>query len=161
MIFPLALSMSMDAFSLAFLSSFLYKKKKIKLSLLVGIFHFFMPILGMFFGTFIISFFKLPFFLNLIFLLIGINMVISFFNKKEIKFMSLCLFSFIVSVDSFTLGLGLSLLAINYLIIGCTFFLVSSVFTFLGLILGEIISFKLGDYALLLGGIFLIIYALI
>ncbi len=58
LIFIIAISLSMDAFSLslAYGTINLNKKEINILSIIVGIYHFFMPILGMFIGTFITNF---------------------------------------------------------------------------------------------------------
>ena len=59
-IFVIAVSLSMDAFSLslAYGTLGLSKKETIQLSSIVGIYHFFMPIIGMFLGKFILNLVK-------------------------------------------------------------------------------------------------------
>ena len=49
----IAISLSMDAFSLALVYGLLIysKKRKLLLSIIVGIYHFFMPLIGMLFGN--------------------------------------------------------------------------------------------------------------
>ena len=51
----IGISLSMDAFSLALLYGTygLAKNEEITLSIIVGLFHFFMPLIGLFFGNMI------------------------------------------------------------------------------------------------------------
>ena len=83
MIFFIALSLSMDAFSLslAYGSSYLKKKDLYLIPTIVGLFHFFMPIIGSFIGTSILQIVKISpnILVGIILILIGINMCI----KKE------------------------------------------------------------------------------
>ena len=60
-ILMIAVSLSMDAFSLslAYGTLGITKKEISKLSFIVGLYHFFMPILGMKFGNYITSFIHL------------------------------------------------------------------------------------------------------
>ena len=106
----------MDAFSLALAygTTKTSNKKKILLSLMVGIFHFFMPKLGALLGNEILLNYlvKANYIVGAIFLIIGIEMFLS--RKEEKKgsitnFLSILLFSFTVSLDSFSVGIALSL----------------------------------------------------
>ena len=76
----LALAVSMDAFSLSLIYGVMInsKKKKFILAIMVGIFHFFMPLLGNIVGTKIFTIISLSnkiiaFFL---FMILGLNMVL-------------------------------------------------------------------------------------
>ena len=81
-----AVSLSMDAFSLSLIYGTLNLDKKIEIttSIIVGLFHFFMPILGLLFGKIIIKI--IPFdpniIVGLIFIGLAIEMIIS--NFKEL-----------------------------------------------------------------------------
>ena len=57
LIFIIAISLSMDAFSLslAYGTISMSKKEINVLSIIVGIYHFFMPILGMLIGSFVFN----------------------------------------------------------------------------------------------------------
>ncbi|MDD2519241.1 MAG: manganese efflux pump [Bacilli bacterium] len=168
-ILVLALSISMDAFSLSLIYGTINMKRKNKLtlSLIVGIFHFIMPLLGMFLGDQIVSLLhiEIHIVLTVILLFIGTEMVISSF-KQENKLMILnikgmLLFALAVSIDSFTLGTGLKAINDNYLMVAIVFFLTSAIMTFTGLSIGEKISKNIGHYATLGGGLVLILLALI
>ena len=56
----IGISLSMDAFSLALIygTQSISKKNKIILSIIVGIYHFVMPLLGVFLGNIILIYFK-------------------------------------------------------------------------------------------------------
>lgn len=169
MVLMIAVSLSMDAFSLslAYGTLGLKKKKIISLSIVVGIYHFFMPLLGMNVGELILKI--LPINPDLIVLIvlsvIGLEMIIeSFKDDKEVKdmsFIELIAFGLAVSIDSFSVGLGLRALY-EYPIISSLFFSLSSfIFTYLGLKLGKTINDKVGKISTLLGGIVLIIIGIL
>ena len=120
----IAVSLSMDAFSLALIygTYSLSKKNCFLLSIIVGIFHFFMPLFGVLLGNFITSYILLNINLvvGVIFGIIGIEMIISSIRDDNINIiisvLGFLLFGFSVSIDSFTTGIGLSLISNNYLL---------------------------------------------
>ena len=75
------ISLSMDAFSLSLIygTQGISKRNEILLSIIVGIFHFFMPLMGLLFGNIITSYyeFNLDMFVGIIFIIIGIEMIVS------------------------------------------------------------------------------------
>lgn len=165
MIFVIAVSLSMDAFSLslAYGTQNLEKKDIIKLSSVVGIYHFFMPIFGMFLGMTILHIFPInPNWLVCIILsIIGIQMIVESF-KKESTITSLCfsqllIFGLAVSIDSFSVGIGLRTINENYLLSSAIFSVTSFAFTYLGLVLGKKLNLLLGKIATIVGGITLIV----
>lgn len=165
MVLLIAISLSMDAFSLSLAYGTLnMEKKEIRLlSIIVGIYHFFMPILGMTIGKNIIK--VLPIspstLVFLVLLFIGIEMIMESFkqdrNIKLLKFSELLIFGFAVSIDSFSVGLGLKVIYHNPYIASLIFMLSSFIFTYLGLILGKRINDLVGKISTLFGGITLII----
>lgn len=168
-LFVIAVSLSMDAFSLslAYGTLGLSKKETKLLSVIVGIYHFFMPIIGMFLGKIILNILhiKPDIVVFIVLLFIGIQMFIeSFKEKEEIKYMSkieLLLFGLAVSIDSFSVGIGLNNITSNILLSSTIFSLSAFFFTYLGLILGKKINEMIGRIATTLGGITLIIIAFI
>ena len=156
LIFLIAISLSMDAFflSIAYGSLNLGKKKINTLSIRVGLYHFIMPILGILFGNLI----KInTIVVSIIFFIIGINMIMDIFKEKDIKPIYPLLFGFSVSIDSFTIGIGLSKLMKFTILCPITFMIVSALFTYIGLLLGKRINELIGDIAIVLGGLTLII----
>jgi putative Mn2+ efflux pump MntP len=162
--FIIGISLSMDAFSLALAYGTvgLSKRQEIILSIIVGTFHFFMPLVGLFFGNIILSHFtvNVNLLVAVIFGIIGVEMVISSIKDEEVKvlvsFVGFFLFGLSVSIDSFTTGIGLSIINQNYLQVSFIFAIVSSVFTYLGLRLGVKLNESYGRYSTFIGGIILI-----
>lgn len=168
MVIIIAVSLSMDAFSLSLAYGTLnMSKKEINiLSVIVGIYHFIMPLIGMYIGTKIIE--LLPIKPNtivfLVLFLIGIEMIIESFKSERkitiMKFSELLIFGLAVSIDSFSVGIGLKAIYSNPYIAALIFSTSSFIFTYLGLILGKKISEMIGKISTFLGGIVLIIIGL-
>ena len=139
LVFLIAISLSMDAFSLALVyGTFgIDRKNKFILSIIVGMYHFVMPLLGMFIGELILSLFKFntDILVSFILCFIGIQMLISSFKNEE-------------NIKAGTI--------ISPLI----FALVSFVFTFIGLSIGNKIEKLLGKIATTIGGVILTIIGL-
>ena len=159
------ISLSMDAFSLALVygTQGLDKRSKIILSLIVGIYHFVMPLIGLLFGNMLFNYFifDVNLIVGIIFSIIGLEMVISSKRDEEIKvFLSLggfLLFGFSVSIDSLTTGIGLRAINDNYLEVSSIFMVVSGLFTYMGLLFGNKLSDKFGKYATVIGGCILLL----
>lgn len=164
-----AISLSMDAFSLslAYGTIGLEKKDILKLTGIVSIYHFFMPLLGLQVGNFIMTYLPVSpdmiVFCVLVF--IGIQMIVESFKNEELSnymtFFELLAFGFAVSLDSFSVGIGLSTLTTNYLSACFIFSLFSGGFTYLGLHLGKYLNTLIGKTSTILGGITLVILGII
>lgn len=146
----LAISLSLDAFALSVAYGLLNisKEKIFTISVIVGLFHFFMPILGMKISTLLINGFSLnikPFLIIILFFII-IEMINPIktedIKNEDLSFLNIFLFALVVSIDSFFSGAGLILFNLNIYLIGLIFMFFSSIFTFLGFILGKFISKK-------------------
>lgn len=163
----IGISLSMDAFSLALVYGMepLTKIQKITLSLIVGIYHFFMPLIGLFFGNIITSHlpFKVNILVSIIFTLIGIDMIYSSIKNKvdplSVSLIGFLLFGLSVSIDSFTTGIGMNIINKNYLQVSTIFAILSASFTYVGLLLGNKINKSFGSLSSLVGGIILLIIA--
>lgn len=160
----IGLSLSMDAFSLALFygSKGINNKNIIKLSISVGVFHFIMPLIGYIIGAFIFNFIRINtnIIIFVILSVIGIQMIID--GLKEKKESDICAieilgFSLAVSIDSFSVGIGLTSIVKNIIIAPIIFSLISFMFTYIGLKIGKFLSNKFGSIATTLGGILLII----
>lgn len=160
----IAVSLSMDAFSLslAYGTLGLPKKQIYSLALIVGIFHFFMPQIGMFIGSSILNILKInpDFIVCAVLTIIGLEMIYETFKEKEeikpMKTLELFFFAFAVSIDSFSVGLTLTSINENYILSSLTFATVSFIFTLIGLLLGNKIKKLIGKISTVLGGIILI-----
>lgn len=163
----IAVSLSMDAFSLSLVYGTLNIGKKLmyKLSTIVGVYHFFMPLLGLSFGKIILKY--LPIKPNvLVFIIlffIGVQMIVESFNNertvKNLTTLNLLLFGFAVSIDSFSVGISLDFISKNYFICFLIFSICSFIFTYLGLKLGGKINKIVGESSTIIGGVILIILA--
>ena len=164
-IFLVGISLSMDTFSLSLCYGTLNisNKKTIILSTIVGLFHFFMPILGLTIGNFIIEHLIIDgkYIILIILSIIGIDMIFSSFKTEERKILTsifgILIFAFSVSLDSFSTGLGLNLMTNNILGSLIIFTITSASFTFLGVKLGKKLNNKFGKISNMVGGIVLIL----
>lgn len=167
--FIIAVSLSMDAFSLslAYGTINLSKNNMLILSIIVGIYHFFMPLVGMLFGNVIINYFPIKPETIVFFVLtiIGIQMIYESFKSKEIvKKMSifeLIMFGFAVSIDSFSVGIGIKAITNLHFLSFLIFSVSSFTFTYLGLFLGNKANLLLGKLSTIIGGFVLIIIGII
>ena len=161
----IGLSLSMDTFSLSLSLGTINISKKTFLiyGFLVGLFHFIFPLLGYSLSLSMQKLFTIngDSLLTIIFCLIAFSLLINLFSKEEKQYkfniidMLICAIS--VSIDSFTIGIGL-LYQLKEIILCCiTFFVLSSFFTILGFILGSLCKYKLGNLAKILGLIIIIL----
>lgn len=168
-ILTIAVSLSMDAFSLslAYGTLGIDKKEKLKLSSIVGIYHFFMPLLGFYFGHILLNFIPLnpDIIVFIVLSFVGIEMIIESLKKEEIvkktRLVDLLFFGLAVSMDSFSVGVGLNAISHKKIICSIVFCLTSFIFTYIGLILGSKINQIVGRISTIIGGIALIIIGLL
>lgn len=159
----IGISLSMDTFSLSLTLGTISENKLIKiLPLFVGIFHFFMPILGNIIGITLINLLNLAsnIILGTVLIVLGINLAIHYFKDESaeinLNIIGILIFALSVSIDSFSVGLGINDITNNYYIASVIFALCSASFTYLGIIIGKYSSKLIGKYAIILG-IFLLL----
>lgn len=164
----IGISLSMDAFSLSLIYGMIgiSNRKKYYLSIIVGIYHFFMPLIGLIIGTFIdhISFINLNLIAAIILIFIGANLIISNLKAEEplsVSKTGLLMFGLSVSIDSLTVGIGLKAITDSYFLASIVFSICSATFTYSGLVLGNIIGNRIGTYSKIVGGVILIIIAIL
>ena len=161
----IGICLSMDAFSFALVyGTYGFNlKKQIFLSIIVSLFHFFMPVIGHLFGSLIINsfIFNSNLIVGIIFTIIGIDMILSFNKDEDYGFIDsiygYLLFGFTVSIDSFTVGVGITAITEYYLFFSSVFMIFSGMFTYLGLKLGNIINKKFGKYGCFVSGIVMMV----
>ena len=161
----LAVGLSMDAFSLSLIYGTLDINKKTRrmMSIMVGVFHFFMPIIGFKIGEVILNFVKFDpdILIGAIFTILSIQMLLSLKQEEQTKLLksllSIILFAFTVSIDSFSIGVGLGVLNSNIIFPSLMFALASGGFTFLGVKLGKKLQNHFGAITTLIGAILLLI----
>lgn len=159
----IGISLSMDTFSLSLTLGTVSENKLIKiLPLFVGIFHFFMPIIGNIIGITLINLLDLAsnIILGTVLIVLGINLAIHYFKDEtaeiNLNIIGIIIFALSVSIDSFSVGLGINDITNNYYIASIIFALCSAAFTYLGIIIGKYSSKLIGKYAIILG-IFLLL----
>ena len=165
----IAVSLSMDAFSLALIygTQYITKKGKILLSIIVGVYHFIMPLIGLTLGLYVTSkvIINTNILVGIILSIIAIEMIISSFKNKEEKFLlsipGYLLFGLSVSIDSLTTGIGLPAITDKYILSASVFSVTSLLFTFLGLNLGNILNKKYGKISTIIGGKILLVIGLL
>lgn len=165
LIIILAISLSMDAFSLAIIYGTLNLNKRIErlMGLIVGIFHFFMPIFGYYLGKIILDIIKInpDIIVGIVFMILGIEMIISLKKEEQVKLLtnifSVIIFAFTVSIDSFSTGIAFLASNTSIILPSIIFSICSMLFTYLGLSFGKKLSTTFGDISNLIGAIILII----
>ena len=161
----IGISLSMDAFSLALIYGLEMadKSKRLLLSTIVGLYHLIMPLIGYFVGSIIFDYinFKIDYIASFLLFIIGIDMILSSLKDKDILFLenifSFMIFGLSVSIDSFTVGVGLNTINSNYLEVSFMFMLCSFIFTYIGLFFGNKLNSRFGNISTIIGGLLLIL----
>lgn len=165
----LALAVSMDAFSISL--SYGLKRPRLKrimqIGILIGLFHMILPFIGIVLGQFIsyqIGYLTTTL-SGLLLIGIGAHMLFSAFNPQSHKQLHTGLFAlisiaFIVSIDSFSIGLSLGMFGVKHIIALFLFGSISMIMTWSGFLLGRKIYRYIGSYSEILGGGMLISFGL-
>lgn len=163
-LFFTSIGLSVDAFSLSLAYGLLKisNKKIIITSMTVGIYHFIMPIIGFLVaGPFLrIIKFDSKYIISFVFLLLIISILKSFKEKENVfplSYKEIIIFGLFVSIDSFSVGIGLKFLNTNILVASLFFSITSFILTFFGMKLGKYINRKIGDISKIIGIIILLI----
>ena len=163
--FFLAISLSIDAFSISLSLGTLNPKKSsiIFLSIIIGLFHFIMPLLGYLIGINLFN--KIPYQNIITFIILIIISYEMYHNKDEstnltiFNLLTIITIAFTVSIDSFTVGMAFCLTNNPILSAIIIFSLTSSFFTYCGLTLGKKINTKYHNQAIYLGITIMILVA--
>lgn len=164
-ILTIAIALSMDTFSLSLGigTGKISKKRCFLFSIIVGIMHFCMPLLGNIIGQKIVQIFMLKsnFLLGIILIYLALTMLIEIIKPEEknknMNVINMFLFAIGVSIDSFSTGIGLSAITTNMFLAVFIFSVTSFCFTYIGLLIGKYANRLLGVYATIFGAILLII----
>lgn len=166
--FLIAIGLSMDSFSLSIIYGLnMRQKMRIITSLTVGLFHYMMPTVGAYLSKMLlVDFNKYTNIISgLIFTILSVSLIYSY-NKEEQEIYSLSklytiiLFAFGVSIDSFSIGIVLSLSKENILCASIIFAIVSSSITYFGLLIGKIINQKAGNISKIIGIVILVLLSI-
>lgn len=143
-IFLIGVALSMDAFSIALSigTTHLSKNRFILIPLVVSIMHFVMPLIGLFLGNQILSVINInpKIIMTIILLYLAFLMYKDRNNDKVTKInslLSIFLYALSVSLDSFSVGIGLKALTDKIIIPPIIFSLCAGTITYMGLILGK------------------------
>lgn len=167
-ILMIGVSLSMDTFSLSLSLGTFVRGHVLKLiPLVVGIFHFFMPLLGNLLGLKLIHVFDLAshVLLGLILIFLAVNLAIHYFKDEDFKinlsFWGIILFAFSVSIDSFTVGMGITAITDRYYFASMIFAVTSAVFTYMGILIGKYSNDLIGKKATFLGIVILFVLGIV
>ncbi|SDI47245.1 manganese efflux pump MntP family protein [Natribacillus halophilus] len=164
----LATVLGMDAFAIAMALGFQsFRFNAFKVGAIVGLFHMLMPLLGIGIGhwmTSMYSFNVAHFIAGFILVWIGVQMMISSRKREEtslhLRGLGLFLFAFVVSMDSFSIGISLGIFGAEAILVILSFGFTSAFLTWLGLILATLIRYRIGHWGEMLGGIILLLFGL-
>ena len=164
--FFIGLSLSIDAFSLSLSIGTLNlnKKQVAKLPIFIGIFHFFMPFIGILIGKSIATklIIKVNFIIFIIFAILSLSLILTKENEKQIPKLNMIkciILSLIVSLDSLTVGFAIGLSNVSIFKLSSIISIVSTISTFLGLILGKKVKEMYNNKSKYIGAIILIVIA--
>lgn len=164
-IFFIGIALSMDAFSIALSigTNNISKKNIITIISLVGLMHLIMPQLGLFLGNQIYNIINInpKFIISVILYYLVFVMYFDKTNKNVNiqSFINIFLFAFSVSIDSFSVGIGLKGLTEHYILASIVFSICSFCITYIGLVLGKYSLKILKDKAKYVGIVLLLIIA--
>ncbi|APH03376.1 manganese efflux pump MntP family protein [Bacillus weihaiensis] len=165
----MALALGMDAFSVG-LGMGLIKlrlRQIFYIGVTIGVFHIWMPLVGMLIGRLLSDTFGTIATLlgGGLLILLGVQMIFASFKKGDDPLITpvgfgLIVFALSVSLDSFSVGLSLGIYGTKTLLTVTIFGLVSMVLTWLGLLVGKKVQAWLGSYSEALGGSILLAFGL-
>lgn len=160
----LSLALSADAFGAALAVGMrrIGLVDKIKLSAAVGFMHILLPFISMTIGSELFHVFGDWLFSagGIVLLLTGLQMILAFFKEEEKQKpmgLGILLFSFGVSMDSFSTGLSLGVLGLDKQASVISFGLCAGMMTMGGLILSSKMSGAVGKAGEAAGGILLLV----
>ncbi|KSU88807.1 hypothetical protein A2U94_05880 [Bacillus sp. VT 712] len=165
----MAFALGMDAFSVGLGMGLvrLRFRQIFYIGVIIGLFHIWMPLLGMFIGKLLSD--KLGMLATygggVLLLILGIQMIYSSFKRDEEPFIKpvgwgLMIFALSVSLDSFSVGLSLGIFGARTFLTIMIFGVVSMLLTWLGLLLGRRVQGWLGSYSEALGGSILLAFGI-
>ena len=165
----MAFALGMDAFSVGLgMGMFRLTKRHIfKIGITIGIFHVWMPLLGMLAGRFLSAQFGAiaGYIGGGLLVLLGLQMIWSSFKEDEESLitpvgMGLFIFALSVSLDSFSVGLTLGIYGARTALVLTCFGVAAMVLTWAGLLVGRKMQGWIGTYSEALGGSILLAFGI-
>ena len=157
----------MDAFAVSICKGLSFKKNSFNKALIVGLyfgfFQLFMTLIGYLLGSsfsYLIE--KIDHWIAFIALgIIGLNMIKESFEEQkydnDLSFKTMIILSIATSIDALIVGITFAFLKTDILLSISIIGLVTFILCFIGVYIGRIIGYKIGNKANILGGTILII----
>ncbi|MHC0036530.1 manganese efflux pump MntP [Pseudoneobacillus sp. C159] len=165
----MAFALGMDAFSIG-LGMGMYKlrlRQIFKIGITIGLFHVWMPLLGIIAGKFLSEQFGTlaTYIGGGLLILLGVQMIWNSFKSEDSQIITpvgfgLMVFAFSVSLDSFSVGLTLGIYQAKTVLVLLCFGIAATVTTWVGLLIGRKVQGWLGHYGEALGGSILLAFGL-
>lgn len=165
----MAIALGLDGFSISLgigLQNIRLKRIAI-IGLIIGVYHMVLPFIGMLIGNYILLMMEVITTVigGLILVTIGSHMIFSALQTKSNvnihpKGFRLLSLAFIVSLDSFPVGISLGLIGIKTVFIIFLFGIVSACLAWTGMLIGKKANKLLGIYSEIIGGIILFIFGI-
>lgn len=164
----LALTLAIDSFVALFAigasANAQQKKVFLRLALLIGMFHFFMPLIGWYFSSLVVDYLQNygVYISGAIFAILGFRMIKEAFQDEPpvmvVNVLKAVMLSYALSIDALAAGFSLSLTHTPYSIflISSIFALASFAISFIGYLAGQRCSKWNSKYSYIFGGIVLI-----
>jgi len=140
----------------------------LKISVVIGLFHIFMPLIGFFMGNYFSSLLGgiTSSVGGTLLIVLGLHMVYSAIRGETVRIVDhrslwgLILFAFLVSIDSFSVGVSLGLVASDLVLAVFLFGAFGGGMSIIGLLLGRKIGGWVGGYSEAIAGSILLIFGL-
>lgn len=165
----MAFALGMDAFSVGLGMGMIRLKLKqiFKIGVMIGLFHVWMPLLGIIAGRFLSERFGqfAGYAGGLLLLILGLQMIWSSLKSEENRLITpvgfgLIVFALSVSLDSFSVGLTLGIYKAKTVAVLISFGIAATLLTWAGLLVGRKVQGWLGTYSEALGGSILLGFGL-
>ncbi|WP_236838681.1 manganese efflux pump MntP family protein [Caldalkalibacillus salinus] len=163
-----SLALAMDSFSVSIGLGMrgIRLRHLLKISIINGLFHFFMPLLGALIGQYLSGYMgSLAVTIGgIILIFIGLHMILgSIFDDVEEPSINttlpgIALFAFGVSLDAFSVGLPFGLFSASLWLMVTLFGITASILTALGLLIGRKVGGWIGQYSEIFGGFVLLVF---
>jgi putative Mn2+ efflux pump MntP len=169
-ILVMAVALGLDAFSLGIGIGMkgIRLRDILKISVVIGLFHILMPLIGMFTGQYVGSLLGhvATSAGGMLLILLGTHMVYSSFRGEAVQsfdhrtLWGLFLFSLSVSIDSFSVGVSLGMFATDIVLTVLVFGAFGGLLSIAGLMLGRRMGSWVGEYGEAFGGIILVAFGI-
>ena len=165
----MAFALGMDAFSVSLRDGNVPSpiRQVLNIGLTVGMFHIFMPLLGIMAGRLLSEQFDAiaGYIGGGLLLILGLQMIISSLREESASMLSPVGFGFIffalsVSLDSFSVGLSLGIYGAKTWVVLLCFGAGAMILSWLGLFSGRIVQGWIGKYSEILGGAILLFFSI-